>query len=521
MTDGSRSKRQLNTRCGRTGDAGFSLVELLIAVTILAIIVIPLLHMFVTSTRINVKSRQTLRATTVAQDIMEGLKAYTLEDVQEQFSLPGGTYSSTFFYPSEGFYIVNSSMIQGGVHEIRGLETNRDADGNFEDPDNPDNEIYYFGIQNLKMQGGEYDALIKLDASTYTKDKVKGVGGGSGPSADAHDNYFNGAFYADVTSVAETNGSSEKDSSYHEDPNLSANALKDVKETIEGDAADPTKGITLPANWDEMTEWEFSGGADKIVLTKREINVDLELTKDPSFHNPVKDEEGNFQCTAAITITYHCTFGGKTYTSNGHHGLGDGEVNGKTRFFTSGNFYLFYYPIYAPGKNPIDQITFNVKDTSTLLSADEPLLKSITLAKQIRSTVNTAENTIVPEMSEGKLKQSENDYGAFVYFYTDATMMSDLTFRTNVDKNMSQEAGEDEKELMGVTVATPFNPDPNAPNIRQIAITGENVNHKATNVIYDIEISVYKAGAAQYFEDPDFEDRDDVVRLVKITNLDS
>ena len=34
-------------------NAGFSLLELLIAVTILAIITIPMLHMFVTSARIN------------------------------------------------------------------------------------------------------------------------------------------------------------------------------------------------------------------------------------------------------------------------------------------------------------------------------------------------------------------------------------------------------------------------------------------------------------------------------------
>ena len=50
-------------------NAGFSLLELLIAVTILAIITIPMLHMFVTSARINGKSRITLRATVLAQDI--------------------------------------------------------------------------------------------------------------------------------------------------------------------------------------------------------------------------------------------------------------------------------------------------------------------------------------------------------------------------------------------------------------------------------------------------------------------
>ena len=67
-------------------NAGFSLLELLIAVTILAIITIPMLHMFVTSARINGKSRITLRATVLAQDIVEGLKAYHIDEIQDQFN---------------------------------------------------------------------------------------------------------------------------------------------------------------------------------------------------------------------------------------------------------------------------------------------------------------------------------------------------------------------------------------------------------------------------------------------------
>jgi len=87
-------------------DAGFSLLELLIAVIILAIIVIPLLNMFLSSNRINVKSRQTLRATTLAQDIMEGLKAYDIEELQAQFN-----------NPTDGFYVINDNMIKGAVAE--------------------------------------------------------------------------------------------------------------------------------------------------------------------------------------------------------------------------------------------------------------------------------------------------------------------------------------------------------------------------------------------------------------------
>ena len=50
---------------------GFTLIEVLIAVFVLAIVVVPLLHSFVSSHRINGKSKQYMRATTLAQDEME------------------------------------------------------------------------------------------------------------------------------------------------------------------------------------------------------------------------------------------------------------------------------------------------------------------------------------------------------------------------------------------------------------------------------------------------------------------
>ncbi|MBD5445051.1 MAG: prepilin-type N-terminal cleavage/methylation domain-containing protein [Lachnospiraceae bacterium] len=50
---------------------GFTLIEVLIAVFVLAIVVVPLLHSFVSSHRVNGKSKQYMRATTLAQDEME------------------------------------------------------------------------------------------------------------------------------------------------------------------------------------------------------------------------------------------------------------------------------------------------------------------------------------------------------------------------------------------------------------------------------------------------------------------
>ncbi|GHV42029.1 hypothetical protein FACS189490_10100 [Clostridia bacterium] len=59
----------------KLNDEGFSLLELLVAVIILVIIVMPILHTFVTSANISAKSRQTNELTREASNIMESLKA--------------------------------------------------------------------------------------------------------------------------------------------------------------------------------------------------------------------------------------------------------------------------------------------------------------------------------------------------------------------------------------------------------------------------------------------------------------
>lgn len=508
MNIARKGNRQLNRRGTQASNAGFSLVELLIAVTILAIIVIPLLHMFVTSTRINVKSRQTLRATTVAQDIMEGLKAYTLEEVRTQFTPADGVSTGSFFYPSDGFYILNSSLIQGGVREIAELG-----------PDTSGEEIYYFGIENLKMQGGEYDALIRLDASTYGARSIEGaVTSGAPTDASSHDRELNGAFYAEIGSVAEANGGGEAtDSSYHEDQNLSKDVLKHIKEQIE-DYITSTGG-TVPA--------DLANKKLEDLITNRTIEVIFEDAASA-------DVSGNPECKATITFTYTCVYDcngdgsitdDEKFTSHGYPGGLSGEVKNITRTFSSGNFYLFYYPIYALGE--VDNIVFELKDASKLFDADEPMLKSITLAKQIRSIVDPAAGIIAPELSESELFAKEGSYKAKLDIHTDGlgTMNNDLLLRTNIDTNMSEQAkhvdpdtGKVERDEIN-SVHKAFDAQVSS-HINSSAMSGDHVSGKITNVIYDIEISVYETGAAQYFGDPNFESNSEVHRLAKITSLD-
>ncbi len=518
--DRTRRDRQLHTERGGAADAGFSLVELLIAVTILAIIVIPLLHLFVTSTRVNVKSRQMLRATTVAQDIMEGLKAYTLDEVRTQFN--GQDENGNFVpvagwhYPEEGFYVLNSELIKGDVCELTALETPRDpATGEPTDPDDEDNEIYYFGIRDLKMQGGEYDALIKLDASTYTKAKAGTV----------HDNTFNGKFYADVLSVSETGGA-ETDSSYHEPADLSREASKALRKLIE-DQAYPDGNY--PDNWEEIwkesasSRYKMLGEIPGLSVTARTLNVSLSLEKSLS-GVPELDAEGRKQCMAKVAVQYDCSFDGNSYHMYyGKDGFREGELSdseiqtmGIPRKFTSGNFYLFYYPDY---KASDDKILFKIEDDS-LLDADAPGLKSITVMKQIRSTVDAAAGVIAPDLTDTELYGRESAYRPTVR--VEGGGSGDLAFRTNIGVNMSKQAKkvdpvtgevEYEEQLAKEISFGPLNAD-------MITIAGDEVSGEPMNVIYDVEISVYEKGAAAHFGEPGFESSEEVHRLAVITNLD-
>lgn len=177
---------------------GFSLVELLVAIVILAIVVVPLLHTFVSSARTNMLARRRLRVTTAAQDIMEGLKADTIEELSYQFNYPyadefGGTIPAGI-KDANRFHIVSPRMVDGDIKELQSddgvsftdVVLGEDAASkddvtasmysvdqgvNYEfighKEGNPDDGVYYFSMEDVTMQNTNFDALIGVDARPY------------------------------------------------------------------------------------------------------------------------------------------------------------------------------------------------------------------------------------------------------------------------------------------------------------------------------------------------------------------
>lgn len=62
----------------KQNNKGFSLIELIVAVVIIALVVGPVLHAFVSSASMNRSSKEKLKATTVAQNVMENVKGTIL-----------------------------------------------------------------------------------------------------------------------------------------------------------------------------------------------------------------------------------------------------------------------------------------------------------------------------------------------------------------------------------------------------------------------------------------------------------
>lgn len=449
--------------CRQNNNSGFSLVELLIAVTILAIIVIPLMHLFVTSTKINVKSRETLRSTTIAQDIMEGCKAYDVPELQEQFN-----------HPEEGFYVIDRQLIKGKLEELSEKEGGQEG-------------LYYFTMRDVTMQGSHYDVQIKVDGRGYMEkiadDSITEYPELTGDPMDpavyvVHNNEHNNTKMAKIGSVVKG-----QDGMFVEKDNLKDKALDKIWKAFEtefeadgytrDDLKFTTKGLEVAGN-------------TNVLMISRIIQVDL---KDSG----VKDEEGNVKIDAMVSVNYECS-----YLSWGRVEMVS-VVNqpADSNDFAGENFYLFYYPQYGAGE---DMITFHNENKLPL---------QLIIVKQIADDEN---------MTDTQLYLAEEAYSAEVDLK--GFEKEQLTIRTNLGTSLvnhsylekEDSVKEDEKR---VTLYL----DGNRKAFRDLKVytlagerLGENpieADEDMSQVIYDVDVAIYKQGAA----DKDFPTEERVMLL--------
>ncbi len=469
-------------------DAGFSLLELLIATVILAIIVIPLLNLFLSSNRINIKSRQTLRATTAAQDIMEGLKAYNIEEVKAQFA-----------DPASGFYVIDSRLIKGGVAEETTLET----DG-----------FYVFSMKELNMQGSKFDAKIEVDGRGYMTGSL------------THKEAFNDAALADARSIDKENGTfveSEKIrqamlKSVFKDSNMET-AIKDkLKASGVADA-------NLYAAYDDLQDSSkpdyicFKNLTNLFDQVSRTITIDLSVSG-------TTDEDGRPKVDMKVTEIYEfiCKDAGGANvvlkTTGDINSVTVGDISGDPdKAMPCGsiarmvepdpatgadvekiNVNLFYYPLYGPmGKVSDDKIIINNTSGANL---------NLLIAKQRHETTDSAgmPDLSDPEyLTDPQLMAAEQSYKAEIEINDTYGFNADkFSLKTNLGLNLVGEKYVAGSPGTNINIPTQFSVKGKPLTQLNIftldgvrsALGKPGTSDEATELIYDVEVSVYEEGAA-------------------------
>jgi len=173
----------------RKNNKGFTLVELILAMTVLAIIVIPLLRAFVASALTNNKAAKVQRATACAQNFIENLKSSTVSDMA--LSVYGYSADekgkSIAGFPVSSFTGKDSS---GGSTEISAfeatssapglyIETNRPCvtettlGGKFRSPDT-EGEKLCFVFPNVTQNGKDYDIVLDMESGKVSEEVTAG-----------------------------------------------------------------------------------------------------------------------------------------------------------------------------------------------------------------------------------------------------------------------------------------------------------------------------------------------------------
>lgn len=466
-------------RCRRNKNAGFSLLELLIAVVILSIIVIPLLHLFLSSNRMNIKSRQTLRATTLAQNLMEGLKAYDIEELKAQFE-----------HPTEGFNVIDDSLIRGALAEETALEV--------DDAGNPSPGIYYFSIRKVSMQGSEFDALIRVDAREYME---------PGTHRDALNNDSGKPLVlnkpiADARSIDKENGTFVETEEIRKSVLNSIWAIENENLMMDATLSRYLQDA-LAANGVDAEQFRenlcFKNLERDFDTVSRTITVTLN-------DSTSLDQDGRRKIEVSVRQEYgfnYSDFICYTTGDDSHRvdGIGCGHISR-----AHPNINIFYYPLY--GSNVIDESITIIDNTDPALSQPTDERLSVLIAKQVPSSVMDPGN--LEMMTDAQLMAAEMDYRADVMIKKGSGDMpkEQFTLKTNLGMNLAGQAymtGEGEAvdapdqltvngesmDLNGTSRMNLYTLD----GVRSPMGTAP-AEDEVTELFYQVQVSVYHEGAA-------------------------
>ena len=428
MLKKDRQRRQLNNN-------GMTLVEVIITVTLLAVVSGFILSAFLSSMRMATKSRDLHRATTVAQNIMEGINLKTAEEMAFEFNYPylltdaGAKVDNFNVYPSTMFqfepqYSVGeltqwTDPVSGDTSlNIVGTERTLNAykalcldkvtnaydiactrsaylsdrtTKNFDFLEDLDGKYIYY-MRNIRNDGRYYNAKITLNAAPYRSSGASGIS-------------VNSDELISVPTI---------DSTY--------DAVEIMRRNLDTEA---------------IQELQIANQGADVSLDNlhRIITVDIENAL-------MAMGEGQYRTKVKVSYEYYFTKPDSTNsdllppipTNTVFDNEGDEDIK-QLR-----NIYLYYYPMYKSGSNT-DSIVIN---NNTNMDVDVFIIKQekedsalnqhqlMTDEQSYKVTLNVKETTDNLEgKSHIKLHTNLNENLAGIYWATALPAVNQVEYRRN------------------------------------------------------------------------------------------
>ena len=529
-------------------NAGMTLLEVIVAVSIFSITAIVLLQSFVISSRINRKSNLYLEATTVAQNIMEEIKAKSFEEVSLAFNYPLDSSNSarlTFLDPQKS-RINSGTENQLGVSEV--LRTVDSNDGNkytyspvkkytegmdeanvtasvistdngktykFNPRKTGDNASkYYFELTNVANNHETFDALVEFDGSKSSGYKKKtatnneeGKNDYLSPNITKLDTTFNAPFIVEKQKYLDRfSGADGSEGLLQRQLRVAQEKWRDDLAAYCGDPND--KGyadriIEFCSKYGEPTE--MLNAEDVFNSAKKTLLITIDYNKDT----------GKVSVDAEYTINAHeyvskddpiygrmdlCACGGDVSKEDGNSGEYFCTIVSKQNFYSSNtenalkNIYLFYYPNYNSKSSvkPLDEIIVENEDNYPV---------NLYIAKQQdennKATLLTDENRYHMSL---RIKEKPSEIKS-TWNTNPSLFRSQIKLRTNLDYNIGYENKLDRPKINQMKLSyedagNTGRPPVSGTTAKKILDYNNLDDREEKDRIYTAKVNVYKAGAA-------------------------
>lgn len=526
-----KKKKKWNKKTGRdekrNPNAGVSLLEVIIAVSIFSITAIILLQGFVTSSRINRKSDLYLEATTMAQNLMEEIKSRSFEEVSLAFNYPfdiNGDSRLNFLNPQkdrinnglgireilktdDGYSSV--TQYRDGLDESKVTASVISTDGGktykFNARKKGSNASkYYFELTNVEVDHQNFDALVEFDGS-----KDSGYKKGTTTSAGDGKNDYLAPNISDMNS--KTNAFLIMPTTWDKD---AMKAMVAGQKQVALDAMNTAGGTTTDSSAYQELDWQ-----DVYKHTKRTLYIKIE------------ESGGTVKAEARYVLNAYDykKDGGTQYETMSLcpcKGKGEEEdVSGcfctyksaYVPFYSSEageslkNIFVFYYPNYnsVSSVNPLDKI---VLDNTTNYEVNFYVTKQRDDTNNVPTYAQEMQYRMSLTIQENPAARNQTNWNTNPSLYKAVTKL-----RSNLDYDIS--STDDVQNRL---------------KVNQMALTYQSVNNngqygakivnstakkvldcnslddrEAEDRIYTAKVSVYREGAAE----KNFPEEDLVVTL--------